>query len=210
MAANQFEDSRIASGTLKPGAQKIGETSVSVPDESQAISRDDMRDGVADNPVASNKNNTNQRWILSTDTLLGAHVRNPAGQDLGTIDDVMFDIPANRIAYAVMSVGGFLGIGAKHVAVPWNAFRINEGQYDAPDEFILDADRKTLEEAPGFEKDTDMTDAVLGDRVHRHYGQTPYWVEDSTDSGDYVGDNVQRNRSVEYEQTTRYHAGTKH
>jgi sporulation protein YlmC with PRC-barrel domain len=214
MAANQFEDSRIASGTLKPGAQKIGETSVSIPNESRAISRDDVRDGFATNPVASNTNphNTNPRRILSADSLVGAHVRNSAGEDLGTIDQIMVDITANRIAYAVVSIGGFLGIGAKLVAVPWSVLRMNEGEHDETTDFILNADRKTLKDAPSFDRGTwpDMTDTAYGDQIHQHFGQTPYWVKDFTDAGDYVGDNVHHNRSVEYEQTTRYHAGTRH
>jgi hypothetical protein len=114
----------------------------------------------------------------------------------------MIDLPSGRVAYVVLSFGGFLGIGDKLFAVPWSALRVDEGEH----EFILDVDRKTLENAPGFDKDNwpDMADATFGTSVHQHYGRTPYWEHDVTDAGDYVGDDRQTNRSIEYEPTEGY------
>ena len=61
------------------------------------------------------------RNVLSASTLAGDSVRNPAGEDLGMIDELMIDIPSGRVAYAVLSFGGFLGLGDKLFAVPWSA-----------------------------------------------------------------------------------------
>jgi sporulation protein YlmC with PRC-barrel domain len=197
MSNNAFEESRIAEGTLNRGAAKPGVEGNGHTGESSAISRDDARDGV--------ENTQRQRRVLAASTLAGDRVRNPAGEDLGGIEEIMLDIPSGRIAYAVLSFGGFLGIGNKLFAVPWSALQVDEGEH----QFILKVDRATLESAPGFDKDNwpDMADPAFGEAVHSHYGATPYWEHKVTDAGDYVGDNVQRNRSNEYEPTTGYQAG---
>jgi surface antigen len=85
----------------------------------------------------------------------------------------MIDIPSGRVAYAVLSFGGFLGMGNKLFAVPLSALTVDEDEKC----FILDVDQKTLESAPGFDKDywPDMADTGWGAEVFRHYGATPYW-----------------------------------
>jgi sporulation protein YlmC with PRC-barrel domain len=204
MAVNRFEDSRIAAGTLRPGAQEIGETAVKTPDESRAISRDDVRDGYATETANPNSNQSKPRLIAGATSLVGSHVRNKAGEDLGKLEQIMLDLSSARIGYAVLSVGGFLGIGAKMVAVPWSALAVEEVEQGP--RLMLDVDRETLEHAPGFEKDDwpDMADPAFEREIHQHYGQAPWRDQEVTDSGDYVGDNLQRNRSVEYEHTTAY------
>ena len=51
------------------------------------------------------------RRVLGAKTLTGNRVRNFPGDELGTIDEIMIDIPTGRVAYAVLSYGGVLGIG---------------------------------------------------------------------------------------------------
>src|SRR6266576_1748641 len=95
------------------------------------------------------------RRVLAASTLAGDSVRNSAGEDLGKVDEIMIDIPSGRVAYAVLSFGGVLRMGNKLFAVPWSALRVDEDEKH----FILDVDKKTLESAPGFDKDNwpDMT-----------------------------------------------------
>jgi sporulation protein YlmC with PRC-barrel domain len=116
------------------------------------------------------------RRVLSAGSLAGDSVRNTAGESLGKIEEIMIDIPNGRVAYAVLSFGGFLGMGNKLFAVPWNAFTIDEENK----EFILDVDKKILENAPGFDKDNwpDMANPDFGKQVYGHYGYTPYWEEE--------------------------------
>ncbi len=108
------------------------------------------------------------RRVLSASTLSGDRVRNSAGEDLGKIEEIMLDIPSGRVAYAVLSFGGFLGIGNKLFAVPWQALSLNERDH----EFILNMDRQKLENAPGFDKDNwpDMADPAWGEQIHKHWG----------------------------------------
>jgi sporulation protein YlmC with PRC-barrel domain len=117
------------------------------------------------------------RRVLSASTLAGDKVRNAAGEDLGKVDELMIDIPSGRVAYAVLSFGGFLGMGNKLFAVPWNALRVDEDEQC----FVLDVDKRTLESAPGFDKSNwpDMADNAWGSEIYRYYNTTPYW-EDQT------------------------------
>jgi len=111
--------------------------------------------------------------LLSANTLIGTRVKNPEGADLGNIEELMIDLASGRIRYAVLSFGGFLGIGDKLFAVPWEALEISPSE----DVFVLDARRETLKSAPGFDKNhwPDMADPMWESKVHSHYGVTPYW-----------------------------------
>jgi len=196
MAVNQFENSRISEGTLNRGANEIADLSHDAPDQTRALSRDDYRDGVETAPPHNQKN---VRPVLAASTITGDRVRNGKGEHLGKIEDIMLDVPTGRIAYAVLSFGGFMGIGDKLFAVPWSALRIDTGEH----EFVLDVDKSTLESAPGFDKSDwpDMAQPDFADPVHRFYNKRPYWEQEFTEAGDYMGDNRQPNRSLEYEPT---------
>jgi sporulation protein YlmC with PRC-barrel domain len=116
-----------------------------------------------------------QPQALSASTIIGDTVRNRLGEDLGHIKELMLDVEDGRIAYAVLSFGGILGIGDKLFAVPWRALELR------PEErtFYLDVDKEQLENAPGFDKDNwPMTlDREFMTEVHSYYGIDPYWGE---------------------------------
>lgn len=116
------------------------------------------------------------RRVLSASTLSGDRVTNAAGEDLGKVDEILIDIPSGRVAYAVLSFGGVLGIGNKLFAVPWSSLRVDEDNKC----FILDVDKQTLETAPGFDKNDwpDFSDTAWGSEIFRHYGATPYWSDE--------------------------------
>jgi hypothetical protein len=108
-------------------------------------------------------------------TVIGSKVVNAQNEDLGKIEDLVLDAGAGRIAYAVLSFGGFLGMGDKYFAIPWNAFHLDLSEKRA----VLNVDKKHLENAPGFDKDNwpNMSDSTWGTRIYKHYGYTPYWEE---------------------------------
>jgi sporulation protein YlmC with PRC-barrel domain len=118
----------------------------------------------------------NFRRVMGASTLAGDRVRNQHGEDLGKVDEIMIDIPTGRVAYAVLSFGGFLRMGNKLFAVPWSALAVDEDEKC----FILDADRQTLETAPGFDKDNwpDMADEAWRSKVFKHYNANPYWEDE--------------------------------
>jgi sporulation protein YlmC with PRC-barrel domain len=115
------------------------------------------------------------RRVLAASTLAGDSVRNTTGEDLGKVDEIMIDIPSGRVAYAVLSFGGILRMGNKLFAVPWSSLKVDEDEKC----FILDVTKKTLESAPGFDKDQwpDMADTTWRSAVYKYYGATPYWQD---------------------------------
>jgi len=70
-------------------------------------------------------------------------------------------------------------MGNKLFAIPWDALRVDEDQKC----FILDVDRSTLENAPGFDKDNwpDMADVSWGTQIHSYYRRKPYWETETTE-----------------------------
>jgi sporulation protein YlmC with PRC-barrel domain len=111
--------------------------------------------------------------ILSSSSISGDAVVNRMGDSLGKIEDLMIDLSEGQVAYAVLSFGGFLGMGNKLFAIPFDALEL-----DAVNRrFILDIPKERLEAAPGFDKDNwpDFADRRWGTSVYEHYGRTPYW-----------------------------------
>jgi sporulation protein YlmC with PRC-barrel domain len=113
--------------------------------------------------------------IVVKKTILGAKVVNAEREDLGTIEDLVLDSRDDKVAYAILSFGGFLGLGDKHFAIPWQALAFDISQKLA----VLNIDKDRLKNAPGFDKDNwpDMTNTEWGVRIHNHYGYKPYWEE---------------------------------
>jgi sporulation protein YlmC with PRC-barrel domain len=112
--------------------------------------------------------------VLAADTLTGDKVVNRQKEDLGTIEHLMIDLENGRVAYAVLSFGGFLGMGDKLFAIPWSALKVDTTER----QFILDVDKKVLERAPGFDKAhwPNMGDRAWGAEVSTYYGAKPYWT----------------------------------
>jgi len=113
------------------------------------------------------------RRVMSAGSLTGDRVVNSRGEDIGKIDEIMIDTPTGRVAYAVLSFGGFLGMGDKLFAIPWSMLSLDEGNKV----FRLDIDKERLKRAPGFDKDhwPDMADRTWGTSVYQYYGASPYW-----------------------------------
>jgi sporulation protein YlmC with PRC-barrel domain len=112
--------------------------------------------------------------VALTSKLIGESVINRDGEDLGKIHELVIDAQSGRMAYAVLSFGGFLGMGSKLFAMPWGAFEFSATE----DKLVLNVDREKLKSAPGFEKDAkwpDFADRVWGRSVYNYYGYSPYW-----------------------------------
>ena len=111
--------------------------------------------------------------VLAADTLTGDMVVNPQNEDLGKIEHLMIDLGTGRIAYAVLSFGGFLGMGDKLFAIPWSALTVDTVEK----RFILKVDKELLKFAPGFDKERwpNMADRAWGTQVFKYYGAKPYW-----------------------------------
>ena len=105
--------------------------------------------------------------VLSASTICSDAVVNDQGESLGEIEELMIDLTSGRVAYAVLSFGGFLGMGNKLFAVPFEALELDADNHC----FILNVPRAKLEQAPGFDKDKwpDFADPRFGQNIYRHY-----------------------------------------
>jgi len=111
-------------------------------------------------------------YLMGTDTLMGNDVYNKEDEDLGDVKDIMLDMRSGRVSYAVLSFGGFLGMGEKLFAVPWQALKLDTENK----RFVLDVKKERLENAPGFDKGhwPDMADPTWETGIHAYYGTKPY------------------------------------
>lgn len=106
----------------------------------------------ADNNTGSNHTGTNTNTptkFLTASSIIGDKVVNLQEEKLGTINDIMIDVENGKIEYVVIEMGGFLGIGEKFFAIPFNLLSLDNKNHD----FILNQNKETLENAPGFDKD---------------------------------------------------------
>jgi sporulation protein YlmC with PRC-barrel domain len=115
--------------------------------------------------------------LMGAATLIGNSVCNGSSETLGDIKEIMLDMRTGRIGYAVLSFGGFLGMGEKLFAVPWNALTLDT----VNKKFVLDVDKARLESAPGFSKDhwPNMADEGWARDIHAYYRTQPITTENA-------------------------------
>jgi sporulation protein YlmC with PRC-barrel domain len=109
--------------------------------------------------------------LMGADTLIGDSVVNGNDDNLGDIKEIMLDMHTGQVAYAVLSFGGFLGMGTKLFAVPWQALHLDT----VNKRFVLNIDKERLKNAPGFNEDAwpDMGDVTWSNQIHSFYGTDP-------------------------------------
>ena len=111
--------------------------------------------------------------LIAADKVEGTAVYNAAQEKIGSIENIMIDKLSGKVAYAVMSFGGFLGIGDNYYPLPWSMLK-----YDTRvGGYVVDIDQKALEGAPsyGASERIDWDDEKWGRRVHDYYGIAPYF-----------------------------------
>ena len=108
--------------------------------------------------------------LIGSDKVEGTAVYRSNGDRVGQIERVMIDKISGKVAYAVMSFGGFLGVGHSHYPVPWASLK-----YDTSLEgYVTGITESQLRDAPEFSDDS-WGDRNWETRVHQHYGAAAYW-----------------------------------
>lgn len=109
--------------------------------------------------------------ILSSSTLSGDPIVDPEGNKLGTLKEIMLDITKGTVAYAVLTRGGFGGMGEKLFAVPWRMIQVDGDEK----RLIVDVDPEVLDDSPGFDPDNwpSFSDEAWQADVDRHFGLVP-------------------------------------
>jgi sporulation protein YlmC with PRC-barrel domain len=112
------------------------------------------------------------RRTLGASSLIRDKVVNLEGQDIGQIEELMIDVTTGRVAYAVLSFGGFMGIGNKYFALPWSAVTVDEVKKC----FVVNVTRQSLDDMPGFDKDhwPDLGDLEYATGVYRPSAASSY------------------------------------
>jgi sporulation protein YlmC with PRC-barrel domain len=123
--------------------------------------------------------------LMGADTLIGEDVYNRQDEDLGDIKEIMLDVRNGQVAYAVLSFGGWLGMGDKLFAVPWQALELDT----VNKRFLLDVSKEHLKNAPGFDKDDwpDMASTEFNTELHSFYGTRQNVAGGVTSTGSVMG-----------------------
>jgi sporulation protein YlmC with PRC-barrel domain len=110
---------------------------------------------------------------VKASSIIGTNVVNPKGESLGDVKEIVIDPRTGRVAYAVVSFGGFLSMGEKLFAIPFSAFKYNVTKND----YVLDVSKERLKAAPGFDSDhwPSMSDEKWNRDVYKYYERPPYW-----------------------------------
>ena len=112
--------------------------------------------------------------LIASDKVEGTPVRRSDGDKIGTIERIMIEKRSGKVAYAVMSFGGFLGIGHEHYPVPWSLLKYNTslGGYE------VNISEQQLTGAPSYSNDNDWDweDRKRAQQVYDYYRVAPYWM----------------------------------
>jgi hypothetical protein len=110
--------------------------------------------------------------LIASDKVEGTTVYGPDGQTVGEIERVMIDKLSGKVAYAVMSFGGFMGIGEDYYPVPWATLK-----YDTSlGGYKTNITREQLDRAPKYSESTGWNWNRENDRrVYDYYRTSPYW-----------------------------------
>lgn len=108
--------------------------------------------------------------MISSEDVEGTEVYDAKGEHIGEIDHLMIDKVSGQVRYAVMSFGGFLGMGHSHYPLPWAKF-----SYDTTlDGYRVEIDEQQLRDAPEYSDDS-WGSREWERNVHDYYGVRPYW-----------------------------------
>ncbi|WP_322025139.1 PRC-barrel domain-containing protein [Burkholderia sp. BCC1977] len=131
--------------------------------------------------------------VMAASTLTGNKVLTSVGDDAGRIKEIMLDVGSGRIAYAVLSSGGLLGIGDKLLAIPWNELTL-DAEHKC---FLLSVSTEQVRSASGFDKDhwPARVDPQWAGPTRDYYSSVPHWSVDDDFVPDMPNDGAPSNAS---------------
>lgn len=111
--------------------------------------------------------------LIASDKVVGTYVYDRNGNQIGSIERIILEKRGGRVAYAVLSFGGFLGVGDDYYPLPWDVLDYNTDLNG----FQVNITKEQIEGAPSYSADQDFDwGAESGRRVYDYYGIPPYWV----------------------------------
>jgi hypothetical protein len=111
--------------------------------------------------------------LIAADKVQGTDVFNNGGDRLGSVHDLMIDKQTGQVAYAIMSFGGFLGIGNSYHPLPWSLLQYNTNLGG----YVVEIDESQLRDAPSYPAGSEPAwgDPEYEGKLHDYYGVGPYW-----------------------------------
>ena len=124
------------------------------------------------NPTTAQATSITTGNLIAAEKVSGTNVYDLAGEKLGSVDDIMIDKVSGRAIYAVLSFGGFLGMGEKHHPLPWATLKYD----DRKGGYVVNLDKKQLEGAPTFDRTSEFQwTPDYGRKVDSYYKAPSYW-----------------------------------
>lgn len=136
----------------------------------QPTTQDAVRPGAAN---ASQLDSKTRGANIRASQLIGLNIQNPQGKSLGEINDLVINANTGKIRYAAVTYGGFLGMGDKLFAVPFEAFKVQVDPDDRDDYvMLLDITQQQLDGQKGFDQDNwpNMADREWARDLDQRYG----------------------------------------
>jgi sporulation protein YlmC with PRC-barrel domain len=111
--------------------------------------------------------------LIAADKVKGADVYNLEGDKLGKIEDTMIDKVSGRAIYAILSFGGFLGIGDDYYPLPWSTLKYDTSKGG----YVVNLDKERLKTAPSYKADADFKwTPDYGKSVDTFYNAPMMWM----------------------------------
>lgn len=111
--------------------------------------------------------------LIASEKVRNTSVYNLAGEKLGSISDIMIDKVSGRAIYALMSFGGFLGMGENYHPIPWSALHYDQEKGG----YMINLDKRQLEQAPSYDSSSDFQwTPEYGRKVDTYYDAPSYWL----------------------------------
>lgn len=111
--------------------------------------------------------------LIASDKVVGTNVYDMNGEHVGSVERIILEKRGGRVAYAVMSFGGFLGVGHDHYPLPWEMLDYKTDLNG----FQVNITKEQIEGAPSYPAGGDYDwSAESGRRVYDYYGVPPYWL----------------------------------
>lgn len=109
--------------------------------------------------------------LISASKVEGTEIYDRNHEHIGQVSKVMIDKTSGRVAYAVVEIGGFLGLGSQLRALPWSILK-----YDTSDDgYVVNADKDLLKKTPEY-SEANLGSRDWGERIHNYFGTPPYWM----------------------------------
>lgn len=112
--------------------------------------------------------------LIAAEKVDGTKVYDASGEKMGTVKSLMINKQTGQVVHAILSIGGFLGMGENYHTVPWEKL-----DYDTElGGYKLDVSEEKLKSAPTFSADevTALNDREFEHRVYHHFGTPPYFI----------------------------------